>query len=985
MIIDMDILSDLNPEQQQAVTYGTGPLLIVAGAGTGKTTVITRRIAWLLLEKELKSAEVLAMTFTEKAAEEMETRVDQLLPLGYEDLWVNTFHEFGKRVLEENALEIGLDPGFKVLTEADQYMFVRQRLFEFDLKYYRPLGNPTKFIQALLKLFSRAKDEEIDESEFLRYAQKKSKGKSQKANRNQKTKIQKGIEVGLDLPEAEEEEAAKLVELAKAYKKYQEMMREEGYMDFGDLIMYTLKLFRTRKSVLERYRQQFKYILVDEFQDTNFAQYQIIKLLAAPDNNLAVVGDDDQSIYRFRGAALNNILNFKKHFPKAKEVVLKTNYRSAPGILEAAYDSIQGNNPDRLEKELGIVKKLKVGRELKLPGSKKVLPKPALLWTETIEKQAQAVVQKIADIKQAEKRDWKDFAILVRANAQADPFVKILERNNIPYQFVASKGLYTESEVVDLLAYLKTLDNFLDSTSLYRVTRIPIFKFDPQDVIRLLAYARRKRVALYEAMDNADNISGVKDATKKSIKKLFALLKNHARLARDKKVSEVLVQFLEDSGYMQILRKRDNLEEEQRFLNIVELFKRIQLFEQAGETQTVKDFVEELEVATEGGEDPAPAEIQEGPDTVKIMTIHKAKGLEFPVVFLVSLVEGHFPVRNMPDPLRLPDDLLEETLPEESHVQEERRLFYVAMTRAMDQLYLSGADDYGGKRKRRLSRFVKEVEDKFARLKPAAAKEISQQKLFKDSGKASDIEHPLPSKFSFTQLEAFQKCPLQYRFAHILHVPTSGSHTFSYGQSVHQALKDFFQEKLKGDEPAEKDLLAMLDNNWQDDFYETKSHEQQRYKIAQQALKGFCQKVKEEEPRTLYIEKGFNMKLGKYVLRGAIDRIDKISKDSVEIIDYKTGDSKKGAKDIKKPVQLLLYALATEQILGLQPEKLTLYYIDDNKPYSLERDKFEPKLQKTKEDAIKTMDAISESDFAATPSSHTCGYCDFKMICPYRK
>jgi len=354
IINNMDILSGLNLEQKKAVTHGAGPLLIVAGAGTGKTMVITRRIAWLLLEKELKSDEVLAMTFTEKAAEEMETRIDQLLPLGYEDLWVNTFHEFGKKVLQDNALEIGLDPDFKVLTEADQYMFIRQRLFEFDLKYYRPLGNPTKFIQALLKLFSRAKDEEIDEEEFLAYAQK---CKTQNAKRKMKDQ---GI--------AEREDAEKLMELAKAYKKYQEMMRAEGYMDFGDLIMYTLRLFRKRKSVLEKYRRQFKYILVDEFQDTNFAQYQIIKLLSAPANNLTVVGDDDQSVYRFRGAALNNILNFKKDYPKTKKVVLKTNYRSTPGILEAAYQSIQGNNPDRLEKKLGIIKKMEIGREQKLPG-----------------------------------------------------------------------------------------------------------------------------------------------------------------------------------------------------------------------------------------------------------------------------------------------------------------------------------------------------------------------------------------------------------------------------------------------------------------------------------------------------------------------------------------------------------------------------------------------------------------------------------------
>ncbi len=974
----MEILESLNPNQKKAVIHGAGPLLIVAGAGTGKTTVITRRIAWLLLEKELQADQILAMTFTEKAAEEMETRVDQLLPLGYEDLWINTFHEFGKKVLQDNALEIGLDPDFKVLTEADQYMFIRQRLFEFDLNYYRPLGNPAKFIQALLKLFSRAKDEEIDEVEFLAYAKKlKIKAQNPKPKQLQsKTKLQEGADV---------EEAEKLMELAKAYQKYQEMMRAEGYMDFGDLIMYTLKLFRKRKSVLEKYRRQFKYILVDEFQDTNFAQYQILKLLADPDNNLTVVGDDDQSIYRFRGAALNNILNFKKHYPKAKEVVLKTNYRSGPGVLGMAYESIQGNNPDRLERKLGIKKDLEIGRDLKLPGKKTVQTQPELIWFDTVERQANGVIKKIVDIKTAEKREWRDFAILVRANSQADPFIKILDRNNIPYQFVASKGLYTQPEVMDLLSYLTVLDSFLDSTSLYRVTRIPVFQFDPQDVIRLMAYARRKNLSLYEAMDEVESVAGIKAATKKSIVKLFDLLKKHAALARDKKVSEVLVEFLRDSGYMKILEKRDTLETEQRFQNIVELFKRIQQFEQTGETQSVSDFIAELAVATEGGEDPAPAEIEEGPDTIKVMTIHKAKGLEFPVVFLVSLIEGHFPVRNRRDPLTLPDEMLEETLPEESHVQEERRLFYVAATRAMDQLYLAGAADYGGKRQRKLSRFVKEIEDKVKVSRPKSGTEIAQQQLFVGEAAQAEIKDKLPAKFSYTQMEAFKSCPLQYKFAHILRVPTAGSHSFSYGRSVHETLSDFFAERAKGKEPTQKDLLAMLENNWIDEFYDSKAHEQKRYKTAQAALKDFYKKHKDKWPKTTAIEKGFNLKIGKYVLKGAIDRVDKLDGKKVEIVDYKTGDSKKGEKEIKKPTQLLLYALAAEQVLGLTPEKLTLYYTDDNKPYSIEREKFEPLLAKTKEETIKILDDLCASDFLATPSSHVCKHCDFKMICPNRK
>ncbi len=963
------MLKDLNDEQKKAVTHGTGPLLIVAGAGTGKTTVITRRIAWLILHQKLKANEILALTFTEKAAEEMETRVDKLLPLGYEDLWIQTFHEFGKRVLAENALEIGLDPQFKILTQTDQYLFLRQHLFEFDLDYYRPLGNPTRFIQTLTKFFSRLKDEEVDEKEFLRYAQKQGK--------RQKTKDK--------VTEEEKENIAKTIELAGAYKKYQELMRKESYVDFGDLIMYTLRLFRTRKSVLGRFQSQFKYILVDEFQDTNFAQYQLLKLLSQKNDNLNVVGDDDQSIYRFRGAALNNILNFKKHHPQSREVVLTTNYRSLPGILDASYDLIQGNNPDRLETRLNIQKQLKIGRKISA-AEKKI--RPTLFWEPTVEQEAKTVAGEIVRLKKEAKYDWRDFAILVRANDHAEPFIKVLERAGLPYMFVASKGLYSTPEVMGLIAYLRTLNNFMDSVSLYRVTHMPVFDFDPQDVIRLLQHANRKSITLYEAFDESDGIAGIKDQTRQSLKKLLGLLKKQVDGARQKKVSEVLLEFLNESGYMDRLKKQETLAEEQRFQNVVELFKRIQQFQKTDrDTHTVQDFVAELELATEGGEDPAPAEMQEGPDTIKVMTVHKAKGLEFPVVFLTSLVEGHFPPQEKSDPLPIPEDLLEEKLPAESRVPEERRLFYVGMTRAKEHLYLTGAADYGGKRQRKLSRFVREIEEKIDIRKSEAETELlSQQKLFVATGQITiKAEHRLPAKFSFTQLEAFEKCPLQYKFAHILKIPTEGSFTFSYGKSLHETLRDFYTIVMSGRVPAEKELLKMLEENWINEWYHNKKHEQEGRKKAEQSLKDFYRKNKDNLGRPQYVEKEFNMKLGAYVLRGKIDRVDKLADGTVEVVDYKSGHLKEYESDTKRMRQLMLYALALKQIFNLKPTKLTLYYLEDNEPYSLSADKFEKKLPEIERGAIEVFDEIKTSNFPAKPSAFVCQHCDFRMICPYRK
>jgi DNA helicase-2/ATP-dependent DNA helicase PcrA len=329
----------LNEEQKNAVTYKNGPLLIIAGAGTGKTTVITTRIAWLILFNQIKPEEILALTFTDKAAEEMEERVDRLLPYGYVDLWISTFHSFAERILKQHAIDIGLPDNFKLLNQTEQNFLIRRNFDRFNLDYYRPLGNPTKFIQAMIKHFSRVKDEEIWPEDYLEYAEG--------------LKLDRDIEMSnVKCQMSNANEIKRINEIANAYHVYQQLLLKNSALDFGDLINYTLKLFRTRPQILEKYRKQFKYILVDEFQDTNWAQYELIKLLGAPKNNITVSFDDDQSIYKFRGASVSNVMQFKKDYSKAKQIVLIKNYRSKQNILDLAYNFIQKNNPNRLEWQL---------------------------------------------------------------------------------------------------------------------------------------------------------------------------------------------------------------------------------------------------------------------------------------------------------------------------------------------------------------------------------------------------------------------------------------------------------------------------------------------------------------------------------------------------------------------------------------------------------------------------------------------------------
>src|SRR3989344_2728531 len=450
----------LNKSQKEAVEFETGELLVVAGAGAGKTNVITQRIKHLIENRDVNPNDILALPFTEKAAQEMLNRVDDVMPLGYTEPWLNTFHSFADKILREEGLEIGLDPSYKILSSSEQWLLFRKHLFEFELDYFRPLGNPTKFISAILKFISRAQDEAISVGEMTNFA----------------------ISV-----KGDKEEIKRWAELSGVYKKYGEIKIKHSYFDFGDLINWTIKLFNTRPNILEKYQKQFKHILVDELQDTNYAQYELVKILfpSGSENqenrSLLVVGDDSQSIYKFRGAAVSNILEFMKDYPNAQMVTLLRNYRSTQKILDPAYKLIKNNNPDTLESKLGISKELvseisKSGVDINI------------FQTETVENEVDLVISKILDILAAEPQyTYKDFAILARANNHLDAFVLALRKRGLPYQLVGNRGLYDRDEVRDVLALLKVIVSPLDGIALYRALNIKTLNISYTTVTQMLS------------------------------------------------------------------------------------------------------------------------------------------------------------------------------------------------------------------------------------------------------------------------------------------------------------------------------------------------------------------------------------------------------------------------------------------------------------------------------------------------------------------
>ncbi len=458
------VLDGLSSAQLEAVTHGAGPLLIVAGAGTGKTTVLTRRIAHLITSKQARPEEILALTFTDKAAREMAERVDQLIPYGYAETWIGTFHAFGDSVLREGAMEAGLNPEFRVLTRPEQIIFLRERLWKLPLERFRPLGDPTRNLVALLTLVSRAKDEDVSPEAYQAWAEKRLAA----AADPESASADAGASGGPKDPHVSEDDARRHAELAAFYARYQELLGEAGAIDFGDQIGQALAVLRSRPALLAKMRARYRYILVDEFQDTNHAQLELVRLVANPEApNITVVGDDDQAIYRWRGAAAGNLLAFRQLYPGARQVVLTENHRSTQVILDAAARLISYNNPFRLEVIAGIDKRLRSER--------KAGPPVRHVHYDTVSAEADGVAAMI-DERLAQGFRPRDLAILVRSNNDADPFLRALNVRGLPHRFTGNRGLYSREEVRILVSFLRVLANPDDSVPVFHLAGSEMYR-----------------------------------------------------------------------------------------------------------------------------------------------------------------------------------------------------------------------------------------------------------------------------------------------------------------------------------------------------------------------------------------------------------------------------------------------------------------------------------------------------------------------------
>jgi DNA helicase-2/ATP-dependent DNA helicase PcrA len=630
------LLDQLNPVQLDAVTYTEGPLLILAGAGSGKTRVLTHRIAYLLEQGLAAPDEVLAITFTNKAAAEMKDRVALLVGPDSRKMWVSTFHAFCARVLRIHAEKLGYRREFTIYDSGDQVRLVRRCITELgkDPKRFNP--------RAFHAQISTAKNLLLDASDYLRQT-----------------------------------EGYMAENVAEVYDLYQKRLYENNAMDFDDLIMQTVALLEVFPEVRERYQRRFKYIHVDEYQDTNHAQYRLVNILAATHRNLCVVGDDDQSVYSFRGADIRNILDFERDYPEAKVVRLEQNYRSTQTILDAA-NAVVANNASRKAKELWTA-----GDE----GERIRVFTAADDYAE-----ARFVVSEILRLVES-GASLRDMAVFYRTNAQSRTLEDVLVRVGVPYQIVGGVWFYERAEIKDAMAYLSVISNQNDSVSLERIVNVPKRGLGATSVARLQEYASRNGISLYDALSEVDE-AGLTGKARKACSEVRELFEGWRVAAREVPPSEIIEAVLDESGYRAELQAENTVEAESRLENLQELVNAAAEYERVELEATLDGFLQEQALFSE-------ADRLTGEGRVTLMTLHNAKGLEYEHVFVVGMEEGTFPhARSM----------------DEQNLEEERRLAYVGITRAKKTLTLSYArvrSTYGEREYQMPSRFLSEIPEKF--------------------------------------------------------------------------------------------------------------------------------------------------------------------------------------------------------------------------------------------------------------------------------
>ena len=974
--------SGLNAEQRAAVEHGEGPLLVVAGAGTGKTRVITERIRNLLESNpDLAGENILGLTFTNKAAGEMKSRVVKAVGERAQGVWLSTFHSFClEKILRE------ANPEIQALDELDHRILLRKNIADLGLVIFRRLAEPAEFLRDFQAFFSRCQDELVTPNDYQKYVEG-----LRHDYESQKKKLEP------DARAMAEEELARQEELARVYRVSEQLLRDRNLYTFGAQLLQAVQLLRSDTALLERMREQYRYILVDEFQDTNIAQLELLWLLAGDRRNIFAVGDDDQAIYRFRGASFGSFTIFLERFcaiggkkggasAKKHLVSLSQNYRSTRRILRVAGATIQHNEKSPLLPAKNLTTENIEGEKIRL------------VEFATPEEEAHWVTSEIERLHEA-GAPWRHFAVLYRKHAHRAQILAELRRRGIP--FVIRKFSILSSTIVrDLLAWLRLIAAPADSVACARVLAAPYWGLEPSDLVRLAERAAKKKgSALWDQVEASKN-EALFNRKGVRLKELVETVNRLRQSATAKTASELLDELIATLEIAPLPSEADS----QYLKRFVEFVKE---WEKKNERKRLRDFVQYLGYFHELDGDIQIEEEVAG-NAVQLMTVHGAKGLEFPHVFILRLSRNDFPSGARRPEFEFPPDLMKEEQPRgDFQVQEERRLFYVALTRAQKRLTLSTIVN----RRKKASPFLEDLLEnakiqKFDTVQSApkvvlpAVEEAAgpvggpagSAQLFGRTSentraysrvalwaKAYHPPHAEPLQLSASAIDVYERCPMKYLLQYAWNIQGGPHAQLTFGNVMHTTIKEFVTEMHKRGKVPLKEVLAIYDREWRSAGFPDEYQEEEYRKAGREQLEAFYRSYTADPPEVLYQEKTFELPLEhNVVVTGRIDQINRTGKNEVEIVDYKTGKPR-DAKKVAEDLQLSIYALAAREVLELKPGRLVLYFLTNNEAVATTRDA--KALAAAKERIAEVADQIRAGEFDAKPG-FWCGYCDFKPLCP---
>ena len=965
------ILHGLDASQRRAVTHGDGPLVVVAGPGTGKTRVITRRVAWLIAAKRARPAEILALTFTEKAAAELQGRVDELVPYGYADVMTQTFHAFGDRLVRDHAFELGLPPEPRLLSRPAAAGFIRERLYDLGLEGDVRLGDPGRTALGLAEAFGRAKQAGLPAERMEAHA-----GQALAEARRAGESLGEGAAAVIGAAE-------RRVALARAYAAYQRLLLAAGCIDFGDQVALAVRLLEQHPEVRRALHERYRYVLVDEFQDTDAAQLRLLQALVGPQGNLTVVGDEDQAIYGFRGALDGAVQAARRTWPMATAITLRRNYRSRRPILAAAARLIACND---------AVDAVDTPRR-PLIAHRRARPRPVRCeGFATVEAEAAWVADTLA-ARAATGQPQREMAVLVRSNRDAQPFLQALNGAGLATRSSGGGGLLNRPESRELLAFLRAAADPASTLDLYALATAEPYRLGGSDLTTLLEMARRRHRPLWDVLRELiaqPGIARVGDHTRAAVERLVDDLEAACEVAHRRPAPEVLYDHLRRSGRLARLARQPDGDVSVRA--VVRLFTVVRDQAAVLPDQRLAFLMPHLDLLADGtGDDQEDDGPLDAPDAVAVLTAHKAKGLEFSLVVVTGLAEGRFPVRSRAAPFELTAELEDAEVvagPRAAPHAEERRLAYVAMTRARDELILTWSERARGVRIARPSPFLAEALDHApVRLHqvvdPGAALEALGTPPA-DAASSSPTPPAAPRELSFSQLDSYLTCPRQYCYRYVTGLPTPPHHALVYGSALHAAVAAYHVSERRGHPLSEATLLEAFAEHWQSEGFLSRTHEEARFAAGQAALRRFREdRLASGAPPPTAVEAPFSVTIGEDRLRGRYDRVDRGPGGVAIITDYKSGDvpdGRRARQRARDSLQLALYALAHQAETGALPALVQLYFLTSNTVGAVAPDL--GRLQRARARLTAAAGGIRRGEFEAAPDPATCGGCPFREICP---